>query len=274
MESVSTYNGTNAGRGLRDLRLAPFATRLSPKLPYQIVIVALIALLAVQCARILWAVVTPVGALGDWRPASGAVTADEMLLTRFDPFFRLGGPSTPAVVTSLSVKLFGVRVNQATGQGSAIIETPDGVQGSYAVGDEVLPGVKLKAVAFDGITLDRSGVSEQVFLDQSVAAAIAQPGAAPIGSSSASALANDVAFTPRIVDGQSTGLIVSPKGTGAAFTAAGLKAGDVLVAVNGQSIKSIDDVMNVMPQAAAGGTVTLSIERGGATMTLSAKVAP
>ena len=70
--------------------------------------------------------VAPVGPVGTWKAASGSGGGgDESLLSRFDPFFRGGATSGPAVVTSLAIKLFGVRVDQAMGRGSAIIATPD-----------------------------------------------------------------------------------------------------------------------------------------------------
>jgi general secretion pathway protein C len=65
-----------------------------------------------------------------------------------------------------------VRLNQAIGRGSAIIETPDGLQSSFATGDEIMPGVTLKSVTFDGAIISRNGVDEQIFLDQSVGAQI------------------------------------------------------------------------------------------------------
>ena len=84
----------------------------------------------------------------------------------FDPFTRAPAANSGGqVVTSLALKLFGVRVNEASGLGSAIIATPDGVQGSFAVGDEILPGVTLKSVEFDHVTIDRGGAEETVFLD-------------------------------------------------------------------------------------------------------------
>ena len=215
---------------------------------------------------------TPLGPVGAWRPSVGITAADESLLTRFDPFFRLGGTSAPAVVTSLSVKVFGVRINQASGQGSAIIATPDGVQSSYAVGDEIMPGVKLKSVQFDSITLDRGGAAEQVYLDQSVAAPIVQADGTAPAIAPGAGLANEIAFTPRIANGQPTGLVLSPKGSGAVFASAGLKPGDVLIALNGQGVKTIDDVMTAMRSAGGAAAVTLSVERGGQTVTLSAKV--
>ena len=262
-----------------DPRMSRFLRQIPPKLPYQILEFSLIALLAVQGARLIWAVAAPVGPVGAWKaPGSAGVSGDESLLTRFDPFFRLGGNTGPAVVTSLAVKLFGVRVDQAMGRGSAIIATPDGVQSSYAIGDEILPGVKLKAVTFEGVTIERGGVDEQIFLDQSVVAPVAQPGAtaaapaAPLAAGTA--LASEIGFMPRSEKGQVTGFVVSPKGSGTAFRAAGLQEGDVLTAINGQTIRSADDVTRAMAASPASGIVMLSVERGGKAISLSAKAKP
>ncbi len=264
-----------------DPRLSRLWRQVPSKLPYQVVEFSLIALLGVQVARLLWAILSPVGPVGDWRAAPAVVVGgDESLLARFDPFFRGGAASAPTVVTSLAVKLFGVRVDQAMGRGSAIIATPDGVQSSYAVGDEILPGVKLKAVTFEGITIDRGGVDEQLFLDQSVVAPIAQPGAttapAPAAPPTATpaTLASEIGFMPRSEKGQVTGFVVSPKGAGTAFRAAGLQEGDVLTAINGQTIRGPDDVSAAIASTAAAGTVMLSVERGGKTISLSAKARP
>src|SRR3546814_4797376 len=38
---------------------------------------------------------------------------------------------------------------------------PNGVQNSFAVGEEIMPGVVLKAVAFDHITIDRGGARSE-----------------------------------------------------------------------------------------------------------------
>jgi general secretion pathway protein C len=262
-----------------DPRMSRLWRQVPPKLPYQIVEFSLIALLAVQGARLIWAAVAPVGPVGAWKAAGGAgVSGDATLLTRFDPFFRLGGNTGPAVVTSLAVKLFGVRVDQAMGRGSAIIATPDGVQSSYAVGDEILPGVKLKAVTFEGVTIERGGVDEQIFLDQSVAAPVAQPGTAPAAPAAppvaGAALASEIGFMPRTEKGLVTGFVVSPKGPGTAFRAAGLQEGDVLTAINGQGIRSGEDVTRAMAATPASGIIMLSVERGGKAITLSAKAKP
>lgn len=141
--------------------------------------VVLLVVLAVQLARVVWTVATPVGPLGRWRPEQPAQmtpAARAALFARFDPFFRGGAASGPVAVTSLSLTLFGVRLNEASGQGSAIIAGPDGIQSSVAVGDEIVAGVKLKAVAIDHVVIDRGGADETLYLDQSQAAPVATPG--------------------------------------------------------------------------------------------------
>src|SRR3546814_10239596 len=75
----------------------------------------------------------------------------------------------------LGLTLYGVNINEATGGGSAIIAAEDGEQASYAVGDEIAPGVRLAGVAFDHVTLDRGGAQESLFLDQSGDAPVASP---------------------------------------------------------------------------------------------------
>lgn len=168
--------------------------------------ILLLVALAVQLARLVWTLATPVGPVGEWRPPQSpmmSVEARTALLARVDPFFRgNAGAQGPAAVTSLSLKLYGIRLNEASGGGSAIIATPDGVQSSIAVGQEVVAGVTLKAVAIDHVVLSRGGVDETLYIDQSVSAPTAAPGpvaatppigtlpAAPIPATAATAQPN------------------------------------------------------------------------------------
>lgn len=165
------------------MALNPQARRLLRRMPrttvYSALELILLSLLAMQCARLVWTIVTPVGPIGDWKAASALrpVAGSPSLLGSFDPFFRLSGDNAPMVVTSLNLKLFGVREDRASGRGSAIISTPDGLQKSFAVGEEIVPGVTLVAVGPDSVTITRSGTQEQLFLDQSTPAATAMPAA-------------------------------------------------------------------------------------------------
>ncbi|MFN3432753.1 MAG: type II secretion system protein N, partial [Sphingomonas sp.] len=165
------------------LKLDARTRRILRRLPvvnvYSMAELVLLAGLATQVARLMWTLATPVSPLGDWRPADVSVPGRPYdVLAGFDPFFRLGGAQPgPATVTALQLTLFGIRVDEASGRGSAIVAGPDNVQKSVGVGEEIQPGVRLKAVAFDHITIDRGGTSEDLFLVQSDA-----PGAAPAGA--------------------------------------------------------------------------------------------
>jgi general secretion pathway protein C len=244
--------------------------------------VVLILGVAAASVALFWALVRPLGPIGRWQAAGGAViVGDPMLLTRFDPFFRDGGAGGTAAVTSLPFKLFGIRVDQAMGRGSAIVATPDGVQTSYAVGDEIVSGVKLKSVAFDHIVLERGGVDEQLFLDQSVAAPVAgapgtSPTAPPTGGAPANAqispqaLAEGIAFAPRTEKGAAPGFVVAPKGSGTLFAQTGLVQGDVVTQINGQPVRSVDDIASAVVRVPPGGRLNFMIERNGTTMNVSA----
>jgi general secretion pathway protein C len=238
----------------------------------------LLALIAVQLARIVWTVLTPVGPFGDWRPRQAAVPSAEVrraLFTGFDPFFRVAAPggSAEQVVTSLDLKLFGTRINEGSGSGSAIIATPDGMQGSFAPGDEILPGVSLKSVAFDHVVIDRGGREETLFLDQSGAAPLATPEAnAPAAAAPASAggeltpenVRREISFAPRTEGGRVTGIVVSPSGDGQAFRAAGFRSGDIIVQVNGRTVSSAGDIQTLVGQLTPGSRLSFQVERGAA----------
>lgn len=275
------------------LKLDARARRWLRRLPrvnvYSVAELALMAGLATQVARLLWVVATPVTPLGDWRPAGIALPGTPLsILSGFDPFFRLGAPAdAPAAVTSLQLTLFGIRLDEATGRGSAIVAGPDGVQQSVAVGEEVQPGVRLKAVAFDHITLDRGGATEDLFLDQSGATpappvagsasmTAAAPGVAPPPQADAvpaNRIRQEIGFIPRLDGGRISGLIVRPQGSGIVFQKAGLREGDVVTSIGGRPVSSPGDLDRVTADFAGGGNVPITVERGQQTLSLSISVA-
>lgn len=232
----------------------------------------------VQAVRLLWVLLVPTGPLGDWRSGTAQMLAPAEARTLFaslDPFFRVAPAADDSgAVTSLDLTLFGVNLNEASGSGSAIIAGADGVQTSFAVGDEVLPGVTLAAVAFDHVVLDRGGVRESLFLDQSAPAEAAAVPAAPTANLAAApdpsaastelspaALQAGIGFAPRSEGGKITGLTVQPQGDGAAFRAAGLRPGDVIRSVNGRPVAAAADLAG---QLTPGARLSLEVERGSA----------
>jgi general secretion pathway protein C len=241
----------------------------------------LLILIAVQTARLIWVLAAPLGPVGDWKATSGqAPRADGAVLAAFDPFFRLSAGG-PVAVTSLNLKLTGVREDRATGRGSAIIQLPDGRQMSFAVGEEIMPGVTLTAVGFDNVTISRGGAQEQIFLDQSQPAAIAggdpnsttvvPPGTqaqvvTPAGPAGGAA----INFTPRLAGGGVNGVVVTPGNDGGrAFSAAGFQPGDVIVAVNGQRVTSLEQARAAL---AGRGVVSVMVDRGGRGVPLTVRL--
>jgi general secretion pathway protein C len=264
------------------LAISPRFSRLIHRLPRTSLLsaaeLALLALLAVQCARLFWAIVTPIGPLGDWRPAAGPDPARgrAMLASGFDPFFRVSGGG-PTVVTSLQLKLFGVRVDEATGRGSAIIAGPDNVQTSYSVGDAIQPGVILKSVGYDSVVIERGGSEETLYLDQSGTAPVVNPTAptaantgllsAPPGPVSApngvsiEELQANLNPISRQSGGRVTGITLH--GDPAFLARIGLQPGDVVVQISGRAVSSAQDLQRAATSLQRGGNLSISVERGG-----------
>ncbi|HEY5713655.1 MAG TPA: type II secretion system protein N [Allosphingosinicella sp.] len=275
--------------------MSPRTERLLGRLPRPTVYTAaemiLLGLVAVQCARLIWILAVPPGTVGDWRaPSSLAAPADSAILAGFDPFFRISGPSGPVVVTALNLKLYGVRQDQASGRGSAIIALPDGRQMSFAVGEEIVPGVTLTQVAFDSVTISRNGAAEQIFLDQSTPAAVADTvappatGAAPptqvlappppnpAQSPAAAAPGQPLNFQPRTMGGRVTGIIVSAGADDRVFRNSGFVAGDVIVSVNNQRVTSLEQARAALGRS--GGEVNVLVDRGGQAIPLRVRFNP
>ncbi|ANC85681.1 type II secretion system protein N [Sphingomonas sp. NIC1] len=277
------------------LRFDARTRRILRRLPvvnvYSLAELVLIGGLAIQSARLFWTIVTPIAPLGDWRPAEVAVPGRPYdVLAGFDPFFRLGTRApAQATVTSLQLNLFGIRVDEASGRGSAIVAGPDNVQKSVAVGEDILPGVRLKSVSFDHITIDRGGTAEDLYLVQSdapgagaPAAMPATPTGAPIAppvtdaapAIKASQIRNEIGFIPRIDGGRISGLVVRPQGSGTLFRTAGLREGDVVTAIGGRPVSGPQDLDRIAADFAGGGSLPITVERGQQTLALALTIAP
>lgn len=265
----------------------------SPDWPWQGLRWALLALIAVQGVRLVYAILTPASPVGDWRapaPQPMAIAAQQALFARLDPFYRQQAAALtgPATVTALPLTLFGIRANAATGGGSAIIAGEDGVQQSVGAGEEIQPGVRLVAVAFDHVTIERNGMRELLYMDQAAgeaAAGAAAPGNAaattgtdavappatprPAMAISPASIRAGISFTPRTAGGRVTGINVAAAGDGSAFAALGLRGGDVIRAVNGRAIASAGDIAALSSQLQPGARLTLEVERGAGTANIA-----
>lgn len=251
--------------------LSSFASMARSVTPGDVLIALALVFAAVQAARLTWTVVTPLAPIGDWKQtAVDIVPASERpaLFGSFDPFFRSQqAASSSEVVTSLPLTLFGIRTNEASGGGSAIIAGADGVQNSWSVGETIMPGAVLHSVAFDHVVISNNGVLEKLFIDQSVPAENVTPGPAAETAQAAESgvkinaqtLQQSIGLAPRNEGGKVTGLVVSAKDDGTMMRIAGLQKGDVIVSINGRPASAATELA---AQLRPGARLSLEIERG------------
>ncbi|HYI42355.1 MAG TPA: type II secretion system protein N [Sphingomicrobium sp.] len=165
------------------------------------------------------------------------------------------------------MQLFGTRESQGSLPGSAILGAGDGEQKSYAVGEEVAPGVTLAKVAFDHVVLSRGGSTQTIYMAGAEGAASA---AAPsAGSAVATAVGNAFQLKPRVQGTVVSGVLVTPGSNPQLFAAAGFRDGDVIVAVNGARITSMIDVQQLQSSIAPGARLLLTVERGAETVPIA-----
>lgn len=244
--------------------------------------------LAVQLGQVGWILFRPAPSQAAVRPAAGA-PADPAVFERFDAFFRTGGVSSLDEATaagSSQMLLFGLRSDGAGG-GSAIIGLPDGRQVSVGVGEQVEPGLVLRSVGEDHVILMRGGsVTRLIFSETPVGAAPVpppppgpqtvrpEPEPSPPVVAPASGAAVDPArlmaqasLRPRMRGMRIDGFTVSGAGDGTMLRSAGLRPGDVILAVNGQPLDSLERITALRGSLANSTSAELRYERDGAVHT-------
>ncbi|KHL52424.1 type II secretion system protein N [Xanthomonas cannabis] len=245
------------------------------------VVCALAVLLAVQALRLAWLVVTPIGPLGTRLPAIEA-TLDLSALGR-DVFYRnVGDASSDGIV------LHGVRAGDT--HAAAYLSCGDGRQGAYRVGDAVVPGVVVQAIAADHVLLRTgSGVRRLGLIDAAPQVpASTTPVAGTTTAGTAAAVMSNVgnatnASAAAAVDPQQllssaglrasedgSGYTLMPRGDGALLRQAGLAAGDVLTQINGRTLDA-EHLRELQDELRDGQAATLTYRRNGQTHTMTLK---
>lgn len=248
----------------RDLRPSPRAVRRAAE-------VVLVVALAAQCARLLWAVATPLDPVGE--PAAAAPPRpftpppDLSALERFAPMTpaapTLAVEAVPAAPPISGYRLLGVRASIGDG-GSAIIAGPDGRQESYRPGRTVGPGVTLAAIGRDAVTLTGAGGSVRLELGEPSGGSAPPPPFAPLAlpaqgpglvpptppvatpapTGTPAQLMSQLNLSPRQDGGRVSGYQVGARAAPLLLRQAGLRPGDVLLSVNGQALNpgQVDEI--------------------------------
>lgn len=201
-----------------------------------------------------------------------------------DPFHRDTVPTLPTAVgedapeTTLSLTLFGRRAGP---EGSAIIETPDRVQGVFRIGEEIIDGVTLKAVNPDFIVLSRGGTLERLTFEresegllgsqdkpvQTVSSEMVSNITTPDLSQVSPADLLSVVTFKRISEPGKTGRVkgfeVRSTSDSMELEAFGLRNGDIITAIGQEDLtQGRPDVRTLLSQLTASNSVQLNVLRG------------
>ena len=168
--------------------------------------------------------------------------------------------------TRLDLTLRGIRVGATPQTGGAIVQTPDGRQSFFSVGEALIEGVALDAVHVDHIVIDRRGLHETLFLRDASGGATRATSAltVPAGPGAASGdLIEAGLFRFEPVSGADglTGYRVLEQNA-EALRALGLRPGDTVTAIDGRLPASASELRAVLTALGSRDRVTLSILRG------------
>lgn len=273
---------------LRNLRPDTIREALRQAPWRRLVEAALGLILLIQVGRLVWLFLAPAPAV-QMAEAAPAQPVDMGVLTRFDAFFRTGAASSLAGASGAEasqLRLFGVRAG-GEGGGSAIIGLADGRQLSVGVGEEVEPGLVLREVGPDFVTLARGqSLSRLTFTETPTGAAPPPPPPStdqvvtPSPAASAGAVVDpqrlmaQASLRPRIQGLGVNGFTVSSAGNASELRAAGLQAGDVILSVNGTALNSPQAIGALRGQLADAPSAELQYERNGETRTTTIRTRP
>jgi type II secretion system protein C len=250
------------------------ALRVAPTLA----LVSALLLLAWQLAQATWRL----GA-----PAAPAIAAGDVSLTadlRELRSIRLfGEATTPAgalakraaserPARALDLVLTGVAA-RAQG-GCALLIAGSEPEWAYCAGEEIVPGVRLEGVRADRVFILRNGAREVVLMRDATAPAAPRADARRVDRaqlreelSQPGSLAQAL-----IVPNPGGGLLVRSVEAASVYDRLGLHAGDVIRAINGQPLASVEDVMRLYREFGNAERLAVEVQRGGRSETLHYEV--
>ena len=174
----------------------------------------------------------------------------------------------PAPLADIS----GLRLHGLLASG-AVIGFPSGRQRLVPVGREALPGLTLRRIEQNLAVFDSAGGELRLGFDGPVAAAPGAPAPAPLTSSAEGAQREEalryrLGLEPRRAGGRVTGFAVRANVEMPALARAGIRPGDVIVAINGSAFDE-ERMQELAWQIANSTRLDFEVERGGQRLRLS-----
>lgn len=256
-----------------------------------LLLIALVAYFAVVMAKLTWLIAwdeRPVGPV-QVDQESGLPGAPDTTLAAYDLFGEAPDNAPVADIvrrsapeTRLRLRLEGVFVSEQAGLSSAIVAGTDGVTAHYRVG-ETLPGnIELVEVEPNRILIKRSGQFETLTFDESegAGAMIAEDEPVDDITSPDEFVAEarqrlDTEGVQALVqfglrpaeEGETQGYVYD--GSNPMLGALNLQAGDVITAINGNSLGNLEQDMELLNSWRSEPQLEIEIERGGARFTVN-----
>jgi len=253
----------------------------------------LVALLAYLLAKLLWLLI-PVPEAGHWQPAAVppaqtvarnepniAALADAHLFGAWQPE-PTAQNAAEAPDTRLSLNLLGILASTPEQDSRALIAGGDGDEKPYALGDDVVRGVKLQAIFADRVVLSRNGQLETLRLNKDAPTLAMSEAPRPVSADSSqlarirteimtdpSKAAQYIRIQPANINGQLKGFRVYPGRERGAFNQLGLRPGDLITSVNGVQLDDSQKALQMLTELAQASSVSVTIERGGQTQNLN-----
>jgi general secretion pathway protein C len=177
--------------------------------------------------------------------------------------------------------LAGVVADKDPTRGQAIIGQNAGVAKLYSVNALIQGGARLHAVYSDRVLLERNGTLETLALPHTSLGGARTGANAPLVPAAASLrdnpslLAGLVRVQPVFSQGKLSGYRIFPGGASGttAFNQLGLKAGDLIVAVNGTTLEDPARAMEVLQTLSSSGSATITVSRNGAAQEVNLNLA-
>jgi len=275
--------------------LQPYAQRLPALL--NLLLVIFIGFALARLFWLLWPVeqsYTPVGsAAGPAIASKQAIKVDQIAAAYLfgeqkaeDAAAAASDEVIDAPETQLNLVLTGIVASKYGIDSRALIKDAKNEQKPYAVGDTVINNVKLHAIYNNRVILDRSGRFETLTLEQEKEAkkAVAR-------SSSNNRVSRDVAqnlgearnqilqdpskaaqylrIQPERRDGKLVGYRIYPGSDRSLFQKVGLRPGELVTAINGQSLDNPSESLKLLGELSQAPSVSVTLERGGQSRTLT-----
>lgn len=259
--------------------------------------VTLVLLIAWHSAQLLWSLL-PGQPQFDWsqRPAATARTTNPGIATGVNfraiaaaHLFGIAGADAPsqqavsAPDTSLNLKLSGTIAADDESIAHAIIIGGDKKANVYFIDDSLPGGATLHEVHADRVILKRGVTFETLRLPKkslSLGLTRQSSSANPVRSASNNSLrqaigSNPASFSeivrpqPFMPNGKMKGYRVYPGRDRRAFAALGLRPGDLVTEINGQTLDNLQNGMDAFRKLGDATQMTVTIERNGSPMQLT-----